>query len=187
MKKTTDAVISERQKQILHIALEIIADEGYSSLTMRHLARASGMKLGALQYHFRTWEALMRAMVEYLGNEFRELLIRWGEPLTIQRIAKMMLTEDAQTQDRVWPQLWAMQQVEPLVSDLLKDIYEEYLLLLETALKNVGNPSPRAEALCLMALLESEVLFTGQGRPWESDRSAMHKAILDFIDIRYGE
>ena len=49
MKKTTDAVISERQKQILHIALEIIADEGYSSLTMRHLARASDMKLGALQ------------------------------------------------------------------------------------------------------------------------------------------
>ena len=187
MTETSDTMMSQRQQEILQTAIGIIADEGYSSLTMRHLARASGMKLGALQYHFRTWEALMRAMVEYLGNEFRELLIRWGEPLTIQRIAKMMLTEDAQTQDRVWPQLWAMQQVEPLVSDLLEDIYAEYLLLLETALKDAGNPSPRAEALCLMALLESEVLFTGQGRPWESDRSAMHKVILDFIDIRYGE
>ena len=52
----------ERKQEILQIAIEIIADEGYSSLTMRSLARASGMKLGALQYHFRTWEALLRAL-----------------------------------------------------------------------------------------------------------------------------
>lgn len=25
--------------------------------------------------------------------------------------------------DKLWPQLWAMQQVEPLVSDLVKDVY----------------------------------------------------------------
>ena len=43
----------ERRREILRTAIDIIADEGYSCLTMRSLARASGMKLGALQYHTR--------------------------------------------------------------------------------------------------------------------------------------
>ena len=188
MTQTTDTMMSKRQQEILQMAREIIADEGYSSLTMRHLARACGMKLGALQYHFRTWDALMHAMVDYLSDEFRDLFVNSeGDPLGIRGIAEIMLSEDAQTQDALWPQLWAMQQVEPLVSDLLDDVYAEYLQLLEKALEAEGSHSPRAEALCLMALLESEALFTGKGRLWESDRSAVHKTILNFIDNRYGE
>jgi len=38
-----------------------------------------------------------------------------------------------------------------------------------------------------MALMESEALFTGKGRRWESDRSAVRETILNFIDDRYGE
>ena len=186
MTETSDTMMSQRQQEILQTAIGIIADEGYSSLTMRYLARASGMKLGALQYHFRTWDALIRAMVDYLSDEFRDLFVNSeGHPLGIHAIAEIMLSEDAQAQDALWPQLWAMQQVEPLVSDLLEDVYAEYLQLLEKAFEAEGSQSPRAEAICLMALLESEALFTGKGRRWESDRSAVHKTILNFIDNRY--
>ena len=62
----------ERKQEILQTAIEIIADEGYSSLSMRSLARASGMKLGALQYHFRTWEELLRSLVGYIDKYIRE-------------------------------------------------------------------------------------------------------------------
>ena len=44
---------TDRKTEILRAAIELIADEGYGSLSMRALARASGMKLGALQYHFQ--------------------------------------------------------------------------------------------------------------------------------------
>lgn len=95
-------------EQILQTAMESIADEGYSSLTMRHLARASG---------------LIRAMVDYLSDEFRDLFVNSeGHPLGIRALAERMLSEAAQAQDGLWPQLWAMQQVEPLVSDLLEDV-----------------------------------------------------------------
>ena len=101
-------------------------------------------------------------MVDYLSREFRDLFVdSEGHPLGIHEIAEIMLSEDAQTQDALWPQLWAMQQVEPLVSDLLEDVYAEYLQLLEKAFEAEGSQSPRAEAICLMALLESEALFTG--------------------------
>ena len=58
-----------RKTEILRSAIELIADEGYGSLSMRALARASGMKLGALQYHFRTWDALLIALVDYIEAE----------------------------------------------------------------------------------------------------------------------
>ena len=59
----------DRKTEILRSAIELIADEGYGSLSMRALARASGMKLGALQYHFRTWDALLIALVAYIEAE----------------------------------------------------------------------------------------------------------------------
>ena len=60
---------TDRKTEILRAAIELIADEGYGSLSMRALARASGMKLGALQYHFRTWDALLVALVTYIESE----------------------------------------------------------------------------------------------------------------------
>ena len=66
--------MTDRQREILRIALELIADEGYSGLSMRGLARSCGMKLGALQYHFRTWEDMLRGIVKYIAFEFSSRL-----------------------------------------------------------------------------------------------------------------
>ena len=183
----------ERKSEILREAIRIIADEGYGSLSMRALARASGMKLGALQYHFRTWEELLRALVDYIAEEIRarlEARTGDGEDMTITELAVFMLDDTVDEEllsDRLWPQLWAMEQVEPLVSDLLEDVYAEYLEIMEKALKSAGSQNPRPEALCLMSLLEAESLFAGSGRRWESDRQAMRETILKFIDEQYGE
>jgi AcrR family transcriptional regulator len=185
----------ERRQEILQTAIEIIADEGYASLSMRALARASDMKLGALQYHFRTWEELLRALVGYIDDQISQAFESRKldeDSATVAEIAAFMLddgsgTGDALLGDRLWPQLWAMEQVEPLVSDLLEEVYAKYLEILERAMKAVGVESPRGEALSLMSLLEGESLFTGEGRRWESDRTAVRETILKFIDERYGD
>ncbi|MDG2327297.1 MAG: TetR/AcrR family transcriptional regulator [Halioglobus sp.] len=184
----------ERRREILQIAIEIIADEGYSSLSMRSLARASGMKLGALQYHFRTWEDLLRALVglieEQIKNEWTYRKLDGGP--TVYDIAVFMLEEtsapgDTFLNDRLWPQLWAMEQVEPLVSDLLEEVYAEYMKILVNAMEAAGFDSPHGEALCLMSLLEGESLFTGEGRRWEKDRDLVRDTILKFVENRYGK
>jgi AcrR family transcriptional regulator len=184
----------ERKQEILQAAIEIIADEGYGSLSMRALARASGMKLGALQYHFRTWEDLLRALVKFIERgileDFEAKNLHVGSA-SVGEIAAFMLddsagTKDALLGDRLWPQLWAMEQVEPLVSDLLEEVYADYVEILERAMEAAGMESPRAEALCLMSLLEGESLFTGSGRRWEGDREAVRETILKSINERYG-
>jgi AcrR family transcriptional regulator len=185
--------MTERQREILETALVIIAEDGYGNLTMRALARASGMKLGALQYHFSTRDDLLRALVDYIADELRERLdaaTAGRDALSIRELAEFMLDDTVDEQyltDMLWPQLWAMEQVEPLVSELLEDVYAEYLTLIEQAVQRAGATNSRAEALCLMSLLEAESLFAGKGRRWESDRQAMRETILKFIDERYGD
>jgi len=185
--------MTDRQREILRMALELISDEGYGSLSMRALARACGMKLGALQYHFRTWEDMLRGVVKYISAEFSSRLEAKegvGNSPTVRAIAEFMLddtADDGLLSDRLWPQLWAMQQVKPLVSDLLEDVYAEYLQMLESAIAQSRPQATTAEALCLMSLLESESLFAGKGRRWEQERGAMREFILSFIDERYGE
>ena len=183
----------ERRQEILQTAIGIIADEGYSCLTMRSLSRASGMKLGALQYHFRTWEELLRALVGEIETQLKSGWTEKGldnEP-TVYDIAAFMLEDsagpgDTLLSDKLWPQLWAMEQVEPLVSDLLEEVYAEYLQFLVKAMEKAGVKSPRGEALCLISMLEGESLFTGEGRRWEQDRKLVRDTILNFIEQRYG-
>ena len=93
--------MSERKEQILQTAIEMIADEGYSSLTMRALARASGLKLGALQYHFKTWEDMMRALVAHIAGHYQKSFASMqlsGAP-TVRDCAVFLLTEPAAVGD----------------------------------------------------------------------------------------
>ncbi len=65
-------LISDRKQQILQEAINIIASEGYGKLTMRALARTSRMKLGALQYHFRTRDDILRALAAFIAKTYRQ-------------------------------------------------------------------------------------------------------------------
>ena len=95
-------------------------------------------------------------------------------------------TADGLFNDRLWAQLWAMEQVEPSISDLLEEVYAKFLANLEAKLVRAGVAEPRAEALALMSMVEGESLFTGSGRRWEKDRPAVRQSILRLVDERYG-
>ena len=187
-------IASDRKTEILRAAIELIADEGYGSLSMRALARASGIKLGALQYHFRTWDALLVALVAYIESEIIaafESGVGELEQADVRDMVEFMLdehvgTSDGLFSDRLWAQLWAMEQVEPLVSDLLEEVYAKFHGLLEVRLVKRGAAEPRAEALVLLGMIEGESLFAGSGRRWAKDRPAVRRSILQLIDERYG-
>ena len=183
----------DRKAQILREAVGIIASEGYGSLTMRALARASGIKLGALQYHFRTWDDLLRALAAYIGDAYRasfETQVFAGEASGLRDIVRFVLDDlpgpELQA-DRLFPQLWAMARVEPVMEELLDEIYAEYLRQLEERLVEAGSSAPRAEALALMSLMEGSTLFVGRGRRWADDADAVRDAAFAFIDARYGK
>lgn len=187
------SVVIDRKQQILQEAIGIMATEGYGKLTMRALARASGMKLGALQYHFRTWEDMLRALAAYISDEYQrsfEALMSDGKSLSLQDIIRFAFDDAPGTvlqSDRLFPQLWAMARVEPVMETLLDDIYVVYLAKLEERLVIAGSTAAHAEALVLMSLLEGATLFVGEGRRWANDANAVRDAVFAFIDARYGK
>lgn len=183
---------SDRKQEIRQNAIDIIASEGYGKLTMRALARASGMKLGALQYHFRTWEDVLQALASHIAITYRRsfaALESDEDSLSIRDIAKFLFDDEPGTAlqaDRLFPQLWAMARVEPVMEKLLDDIYQEYLDKFETELVAMNAKAPRADALALVSLIEGATLFVGSDRRWESDKVAVREAVLAIIDARYG-
>ena len=145
---------NERKDEILHAAIEIVASEGYVNLSMRALARATGMELGALQVHFRTWEDLLHALVDFVSEAYDQAFEELAEssrshgPLETVRFLLYDTPGDATLQaDRLFPQLWAMAEVEPVMQALLDEIYRRYLDMLEEAFVDAGCDAPRAAAL----------------------------------------
>ena len=144
--------------------------------------------------HFRTWDALLVALVAYIDSEivsaFESGVGELGK-VSVRDMIEFMLDEHVGTayglfNDRLWAQLWAMEQVESMISDLLKEVYAKFLAHLEAKLVRAGVANPRAEALALMSMAEGESLFTGSGRRWEKDRPAVRQSILHLVDERYG-
>lgn len=184
--------MTERKRQILEQAIEIISSEGYANLSMRALARASGMKLGALQYHFRTRKDLLRDLAAFVGDEYGrsfDALAEGRDSPDLRQTVQFLFDDspaDATLQaDKLFPQLWAMAQVEPVMESMLADIYRRYLDTLEERLVAEGSRAPRAEALALMSMAEGATLFLGHGRPWARDAKSVRDAVLGFIDANY--
>jgi hypothetical protein len=79
-----------------------------------------------------------------------------------------------------------MGQVEPLVADLVDDIYAEYLQILEDLLHKAGSKNPRVESISLMAFVEGSTIFTASGKRWETNDSKIHSLVYDLVDKLYG-
>ena len=173
-------------------AIEIVANEGYASLSMRALARAGDMKLGALQYHFPTWRDLVEDLAELIRTAYADSvtdLTEQGETLEIAALVGILIDDKpgkSLLSERLLPQLWAMGRVEPIMGELLHDIYQEYLTTLEDSLRQAGNDNPRAEALSLMSLIEGTTLFMHEDSPWAKETPAVKALLLASIKEKYG-
>ena len=135
---------------------------------------------------------MLAALVAYIANTYRqsfEALKLDAEVLSLRDVIKFTFDDSpgsALQADRLFPQLWAMAQVEPAMEALLDDIYMEYLDKLERRLVAMNSSAPHAEALVLMSLIEGSILFVGSDRRWAKDSAAVRDAALAFVDARYG-
>ena len=184
--------MNERKVQILREAIALIATHGYAAFTMRAVARASGIKLGALQYHFRTRSDLLEALVTFVLEQYLEDFAtrraNAGDPETdlsalLDYWLAESLTAELQT-DRLFPQLWAMGLVEPSVQAMLDEIYARYLAFIEAGLREMGIENPEGEAIMILSMLEGMTLFVAPERRWEDRTAAAVASIRRLLETR---
>lgn len=63
-----------RRDELLDAAEELLSDLGSTALTLSAVADRAGVSKGGLLYHFATKDALIKAMVERLIEEFDDLV-----------------------------------------------------------------------------------------------------------------
>lgn len=177
----------------MHEAASLVAASGYDKLTMRAVARASGMKLGALQYHFATRDDLLRGLAAHVTETYSEAFAAFQRELpggpTVADLVQFLMDDvagDRLDADRLFPQLWAMSLVEPIMEELIDNLYDEYLVTLAETLRLVDVEHPEAEAIAIMSLVDGLTLFIGEGRRWARHRTGASRVVFDMVAERYG-
>lgn len=67
-------VISDRQLEIIESAGKILTNSGLSGLTTKNLAKEMGFSEAAIYRHFESKEAIIIAMLEFLGEDMDQRL-----------------------------------------------------------------------------------------------------------------
>ena len=156
------------------------ADCGRGLLKPDHAcARARSRDETCFSYHFRTTDELMQGVVNHIGTYDQSFEALRRDTRSYGTASSRIYPEDepgkAICGDRLWPQLWAMQDVEPLVSDLVENIYERFLKCSRIAASCRVHQCLlwRRCASCLC--LRGTTIFVGEGRRWQKPPSMSAK------------
>ena len=78
--------VSARRAEIVAIAGELFAEQGYANTTVREIADAAGILSGSLYHHFDSKEsmieALLRDFLDRIGREYAAVASRHTDPVT---------------------------------------------------------------------------------------------------------
>lgn len=87
--------ISKRQEEIIHMAGQIISENGISDLTTKKLAKAMQFSEPALYRHFKNKEAIIISMLRYLAENM-ELRLQKIEGSSVTASQKLTLVFEKQ-------------------------------------------------------------------------------------------
>jgi AcrR family transcriptional regulator len=85
----------ETKQRILAAALKVFAEQGYNAATLREITTAADVNIAAVNYHFGSKQALMRAVFGHLARPVNELRLKLldeyeeqarGKPLSLEQI-----------------------------------------------------------------------------------------------------
>jgi AcrR family transcriptional regulator len=143
----TRAVPAEGTRSVIVSAAQrVLEDEGYADLSLRHVADAAGVAVGNLTYYCRNKQALVRAVIEALVEEFSAGMMQRFENLSrspaenFQVVIDWLITESAARKtNRVMRELWVMALHDPFVAGAVDDFYDE-LMARAVSLLRRGQP-----------------------------------------------
>jgi len=68
--------------RLLQVVVDLLVSEGFEGVSVRKVASAADVSIGAVQHHFRTKDAMLQAAMELASREFQDRLSREIPPNT---------------------------------------------------------------------------------------------------------
>ncbi|WP_347271399.1 TetR/AcrR family transcriptional regulator [Rhizorhabdus histidinilytica] len=181
--------------QILETAFDIVMTKGYAALSLREIARACEIRVGAVSYYYRTKEDLIRDLLESAVAPYKDFAedIERNDTIAPEqkfRIMVEMVLEDIRTEKttKFYPELWALSNHDPFVSNLLDQTYSAQRAVFQRIIRSI-NPSLSEEtardlALYVSSSLEGMTLFVGYERSQADKFDRMNKLAVDnLLDV----
>jgi AcrR family transcriptional regulator len=163
---------------ILNSAFRVLVEEGATAFTMRRIATVSEMNVGAVSYHFPKKEFLIKVLLEDLTKKYlmqlekRVHLTKMTEQKKLEALIKSVHREYRKKDTtRLFTELWALANHNPLIANFVRDIYVVLHKQIEKCVSMV-NPSLSEEEVGTLSVfianaIEGNMPFVGYGKPWE--------------------
>lgn len=161
-----DMSVHDRRTRILDVTEALIGNVGNAGLTMRRIAATAEISLGNLQYHFRTREALLLALLirflEPFEDRFAQVPDPQGEGLeeTLKQLFLEALTApNFDPCSTIFKEIWAASSHSPDMQAALTGYYlrlAEFYRNVLAALADPGTPSVKIDraTAAMLPLLE---------------------------------
>lgn len=159
-----------RHDDILDAAISLLASEGHAGLSMRKIAARVGIRLGNLQYYFRTRQDVLRALLERCLERSSQDLeramtasgsaprgrLRAGIGVILQEQRDPALCD-------LFREIWVLAARDPVSARVVTDFYDTYRAglarLLLAVTPRLGRVRAERRATLLVALLEGLTVF----------------------------
>ena len=181
-----------RKDQIIDVARELMIDEGLSAVTMRRVARESGISPGNLHYHFSNYElmlgALLDAVLEPYLIKFETLKAEsQGNPVTaLTAVLEYVLDDLASKKTAMFfPELWVLANRDDKAEQQMGKLYDTYMGVLIGLINDIrpdlSKKRTKEIALYICASIEGQTVFIGYETTYKQHRKALKKITLTTI------
>lgn len=159
----------QTRQRLLECARDLLAENGLSALTHRAIEQRAGVSHGVTTYHFATREALLAALLQFVGDE----LLAWqsairecmaaADPATLDhhQIAREVVTElmgrHNNTLARYELYLYAARR--PELAEAMASARRRHVDLEVRAFERLGAQNPELAANRYLSALEGLVLY----------------------------
>ncbi|MBK8077193.1 MAG: TetR family transcriptional regulator [Kineosporiaceae bacterium] len=154
---------------LLESARDLVAERGLSALTHRAIEGRAGVSHGVTTYHFATREALLGALLEFVGDE----LLAWqsairarlaaADPATLDhhQIAREVVTElmSRRTNTLARYELYLYAARRPDLAEVMARARRRHVDLETRAFERLGAVNPELAANRYLSALEGLVLY----------------------------
>ena len=157
----------QRRAQILAVARQLLVEEGYDRFVLREIAARTGMKLGNLQYYFRTREVLLEAVTRAESADDLQLLeaiLGNGHPgeAQLRELTRTLLRKWSGDGGKVYAVALFLAQSQSVFRTTQREMYQQFYEHLILVLKNLQPKAHRSTLLdrarLISALLDGALL-----------------------------
>ncbi len=168
---------SPRAEAIVADAIALIVEEGFGEFSLRKVAARNGIKLASLQYHFKTKEVLVDALLDQILRDYEERFNE-GDPELYASIAPEQLLEftvdfllkDMQRVEssNFFFQLWAMSCYDASAARMQEKIYALYRKTFSELIKMLNPTLSSAErnirSILITSMIDGLMMFITDGK-----------------------